>query len=258
MKNKRSLFIVIAMVLLLAVVLGMGGTTFAKYITTKDFATETATVAKWGYVITANANELFDKTYANGVGTDVNDNAPNNASVDVWGSTEKVAPGTSGSFEFSITGTAEVDAAVSITVNDSETVVLNGYTDASNTYEDLDYEPIKWSVTKNTTPVVGVQDVSLEELVTYLEGQDFIYGTNAAVADTYEISWAWAFDDTSSNPSANLYDTVLGDAAAGTSTHYSAIDATLTVGLDLTISVEQIQQSYTGNDASDVAPTVAP
>ena len=53
--KKRSLFIVVAMVLLLAVVLGMGGTTFAKYITSKDVPVESATVAKWGYVITANA-----------------------------------------------------------------------------------------------------------------------------------------------------------------------------------------------------------
>ena len=44
------------MAALLAVVLGMGGQTFAKYITTTAAPTQSAVVAKWGVVIQSLGN----------------------------------------------------------------------------------------------------------------------------------------------------------------------------------------------------------
>ena len=49
-KQKRTATIA-SMAALLAVVLGMGGQTFAKYVTTNRAEAEQATVAKWGVVI---------------------------------------------------------------------------------------------------------------------------------------------------------------------------------------------------------------
>ena len=49
-KQKRTATIA-SMAALLAVVLGMGGQTFAKYVTTTDVESEYAVVAKWGFVL---------------------------------------------------------------------------------------------------------------------------------------------------------------------------------------------------------------
>ena len=62
-KQKRTATIA-SMAALLAVVLGMGGQTFAKYITTQETA-DTATVAKWGLTAQIDASTMFGSAYAN-------------------------------------------------------------------------------------------------------------------------------------------------------------------------------------------------
>ena len=59
-KQKRTATIA-SMAALLAVVLGMGGQTFAKYTTTTKTESNTAVVAKWGVVIKADAKEALQK-----------------------------------------------------------------------------------------------------------------------------------------------------------------------------------------------------
>ena len=61
-KNIRP-FIITAMVALIALVVGMGGYTFAKYFTSTGTHSNQATVAKWGFVLSANATNLFGEEY---------------------------------------------------------------------------------------------------------------------------------------------------------------------------------------------------
>ena len=60
-KQKRTATIA-SMAALLAVVLGMGGQTFAKYITTATVPAQNATVAKWGVITTVSGTNTTDKT----------------------------------------------------------------------------------------------------------------------------------------------------------------------------------------------------
>ena len=62
MKNKKLLTI-LAMVLMVSLVVGMGAMTYAKYVSNYDGGSGTATAAKWGFVVTANTDNLFGTQY---------------------------------------------------------------------------------------------------------------------------------------------------------------------------------------------------
>ena len=59
--NKRKTRIgIVAIILVLLVAVGsVIGITLAKYVTSSDITTQTATVAKWGYTITADSSSLL-------------------------------------------------------------------------------------------------------------------------------------------------------------------------------------------------------
>lgn len=247
MKNKRSLFIVVAMVLLLAVVIGMGGTTFAKYITEKNVVTTSATVAKWGYSITMETANLFGKNYA--VATGVVDDAAGTAVVSVDASTKKVAPGTNGFMTFNVSGTAEVMSSITIDVsNDAKTVKL--LKDATSAPITGGYEPIKWTLQKKdntaTTPAYAdvVADTDFATLVSELEGESVAsIAANTPVDVDYKISWAWAFEtgaDDNAKIQNNKYDTYLGDLAAAPTAPDAAI-ASIEVAFEIDVTVQQIE-----------------
>ena len=62
-KNTKKTATVVGMFGLLGLVLGMGGSTFAKYQTTAKSTAATATVAKFGLVVNANATNLWGTEY---------------------------------------------------------------------------------------------------------------------------------------------------------------------------------------------------
>lgn len=241
MKNKRSLFIVVAMVLLLAVVIGMGGTTFAKYITTDSRAAQSARVAKWGFdVEISDTDKLFGPQYLESGVID----AAGKAIVAANGTSNVVAPGSKGSLSFSINGNAEVASKITIDLASTKDVHLNGT-----------YYPLKWTL-KHASTAGGAKDVidgmankKLSEIQTYLnrvvevpanETVDFV--------GYYELSYVWDFDVDPDTTTVDLQDTQLAKFAD----QAAAEDAgsSITVDVALTITVEQIQE--------DVAPTPAP
>lgn len=125
---KKNVFLKLAsalLVLCLASTCAIG-TTFAKY-TTADSAADTARVAKWGITVAASGT-LFGKYYA-GTPTDtITDSSINVASSEKLLGTENiVAPGTKNDvgFQVSITGTPEVQYAVSASATDIKDIVLN-------------------------------------------------------------------------------------------------------------------------------------
>ena len=70
MKNKKGKKLVVlgAMAALLTLIGVSGSQTYAKYIEETDVASTTATVAKWGFVASANADNLFVSNHQKSAG----------------------------------------------------------------------------------------------------------------------------------------------------------------------------------------------
>lgn len=242
--NRKSIF-VIALLLLLVAVIGFGGYTMSKYISSKKEEGK-ANVAKWGFTVSTDTTKLFGKNYVAGVVSNTTADAAT-LSAKATGEYNVVAPGHSGSMTFTIAGSAEVKAKLSISVQ-------KGYDDIvlkfkKGTKDGEDYYPVKWTLTKKgkgdadaTTLVNGghLSDIenALKITATYNAG-------DKAIEDVYTLSWAWAFDDTANLADANALDTLLGWTASGTTipTDYgfTVKDGTKTsIAFTLNISVEQV------------------
>ena len=184
-KQKRTATIA-SMAALLAVVLGMGGQTFAKYITTATVETNQATVAKWGVVINTsaakgtNSKTMFSKNYEDG---------------DVSAELESVAPGTEGSLSITISGAPEVKTNIAFDVNN----------DYKRVYFDT-YEPIVWKINDDICGEKG----TMSEMVYDFKNLTKTYSVGESFANTYKISWSWVF---SSGDANDILDTKLADAA---------------------------------------------
>lgn len=224
-ENKKSLTKKIVagtgLALLLALVGYTGADTYAKYITTGEVASQTATVAKWGVVLNASAaNSAFDDTYSlNGTYATAKDDG---LSVNAY--TNVVAPGTAGEFTFSISGTPEVAAQLSF-----EMVVDSDVHTGS-------YYPIIWTISGGDFSKTG----TLAQIAEYLNGTGGTqpvqtYAPSVGVATTIKLSWAWAFES-----SHDAEDTILGDAVANNVTETS--DLSYTVDFTINATVEQIQK----------------
>lgn len=216
MKNrlmKLASFLLAAVVLTTCAISG----TFAKYVTTGG-SSDSARVAKWGVVITANG-ATFATSY-----DDTNDvktvlSAEANLDVNV------VAPGTSGELvEVTLTGTPEVAFHVDYT----STLTLNGWVDGEGNY----YCPIVFVVNGAEFKGTGYRSaIEFQTAVTdainayskdYAANQDL--ATESTVA-TPDVSWRWEFDSND-----DVKDTALGNAAANgnAATILLAITTTIT------------------------------
>lgn len=216
-ENKKKVVTLSAMAALLAVVLGMGGKTYAKYFTSNTTDAQTATVAKWGLVLNQkNSGEnMFAKTYGDTVSSSSIDNV--------------AAPGTSGSVTYVISGSAEVDAKITFAFAEYDPIELKG--------NGVEYYPIVWSCTiGSTTEEIGNTPAEIEA---WYEEFDYDAYADAAVDTEITISWAWAFganDGQSSGDDAK--DTLLGQAAALGKDTVTVTDGTNTYSCDLTLSFQ--------------------
>ena len=244
--NKKSVF-VIALLLLLVAVIGFGGYTMSKYISSKS-DNGTASVAKWGFEVTANGDKLFGKEYrydtdkhASVIKDDTGATLTVSAVTPATGERSNlVAPGTTGSMTFSITGTAEVRSKIEVSLTGNDVVLK--YTTATVT--DGVYAPVKWTLKKKdvTTPLLN--GGTFAQLTTELAKLNATVEANATYANAgeYTIEWAWAFDggndalDTFLGMIANASETdKYGDytkAATGTST---------AISFNLSVSVTQLK-----------------
>ena len=208
-RKNRQPIIVVAMLLMVALVVGMGAMTYSRYVSSFN-SVQQATAAKWGYVITANADSLFGTQYGE-------DNADKQATIDETGKIvvkasadgKVVAPGTTGSMTITVSGQAEVRAKLTIEVaTGATTIMADGILIGNSTYT-----PVEWTVTKNSSGVETTEtgaDLSacLNTLVA-----DATYAPNSTeLDDTYTIEWAWALND--DNDDASAKDTIIGYAAA--------------------------------------------
>ncbi len=229
-KSKKSKTIIVAAIVLMLCLITtcVVGTTLAKY-TTSGSGNDSAQVAKWGVKIEIQGDKLFNNEYKNSDGA-----------VTVKSTSDVVAPGTSGSTTFSISGTPEVSLRVSIDfVKNYDVFLKAGYTNSGIAAGEADYHPIEFTLkqVKNYSGEVDVELIkgTLDEIQAYLNNWSSNakdYKPNTVLDSTFELSWEWAF---SQNDKA---DTILGDLIAegkGNCDNYC-----LNVGYTLTVTATQI------------------
>ena len=182
--NKITLFTIIAIILTIIALIITSGT-YAKYTSSIDTTTANATVAKWSVKIngqditkdsTAITFDLFETIYdsdGSEVETDVADT--------------KIAPGTSGGFNFTIENSSEVTIKYSIDFTE---------TNASNI-------PIEYSIDEeNYYTAEGLT----EELNNVAETIDIGSSKNI------DIYWRWAYEGGTGATQTDSSDTALGSA----------------------------------------------
>ena len=240
MKNKKFIMI-FAMVLMVSLVVGMGAMTYAKYVTSYDTPAQSATAAKWGFVVTADASNLFGTQYneSNPGDTYATVDESGNVVVKATADAKIVAPGTMGYLTINVNGSAEVMAKLSVTL------------DMTSTIGNDTYKPVQWALVAGDETPAETAWVTDPETLTATA--DYTPGTN--VSSSYKLYWRWAFSTTSTSGVSNdPLDTVIGAKAAGKTytevNEMTGLDLTeadfnaynTTVSFTAAITVEQIQQ----------------
>ena len=233
MKNmKKKVIIIAAMVLLLATVLVMSMSTFAKYRTAATPASNSATVAKWGFVLTANADNLFPNQYGEADAAEIADAWVTDEGVSVKGKDGAcvVAPGTTGYATLTVNGTAEVRAKLSFSVSGNDIYLTKGDGDNAQTYN-----PIVWTLKEGDTTLAtgSLADITAHEVI--LEAGDVLSNK------VYTLSWTWAFENAATGIDgldANAADTMLASETLA-----EGYTANKTLSFTLDAAIEQIQAS---------------
>lgn len=276
-KNKKTV-LTIAIALLLVLALALGGFTFARYIS-QGSGSDTARVAAWGFKLSVGneSDNGFQTIYRNG---------DNEVIVEASDSTKVVAPGTAGKMTFSIDGTAEVAAKVTMTVGNNANIEQDvrdiGVVLTPGEGDAITYNPVRFTLKKGGTTVqvneenkivasdgTAVENVSLGRLATILETsftEEVRPTEDITKAGTYTIEWSWAFenmyftadgiitDDSTGNLSCDVLDTIIAQPEGSRPatvmiglTEYSISGITQEIGFALSISVEQINDLEQSN-----------
>lgn len=193
------------------------GGTFAKY-TTSGIGQDTARVAKWGVVITANG-----ATFANTYATDT-ENVAGTIANSVVSANKVVAPGTKGNMVgMTITGTPEVAVSVSYAAN----FKVEGWTVGDNFYCPLQIKVGSIMIDgASFNNAAAFENAVNTEISTY--SKNYAAGTDLSTASvtTPSVSWEWPF---SVNEADDTKDTALGN-----------LETAPTVSLTVTTTVDQI------------------
>jgi hypothetical protein len=249
--KKKGILIVALLLALIIAIFAMAGTTFAKYVTSTSVQTNSATVAKWGYVVSADATDLFSSKYDAKTTNDKTYAEKGDNGVAISSSANVVAPGAKGEMTFSVEGQAEVLSKLTIAVdtttlsNISLTKAAVGEEGKEGYVAAEDYYPITWTLTKVDTKNTGDDYnwtktfTKLADVATQLNSESKTIDVGTEINQNYTLSWVWEFDNTSTNKNANLYDTNLGLIADGKTV--DGYTANYTVAFNLNITVEQIQ-----------------
>ena len=213
-KNNKKSAVIIVLLLALTSILCFGGYTLSKYVTSGS-KTGTAQVAKWGYTVELDGNNLFGKNYKfDGVVSKTTADS-DGLTVKASGDHSVIAPGTTGSLTFKIKGKAEVRALIAMGITPEADIILK-MKKASG--EEIEYKPVKWTLKKNKVVVPTAESTSLEA-VAHTFHSDPTLDVKAPGFElpetTYELIWAWAFEgtETFSGVTSNELDTILGRCA---------------------------------------------
>ena len=242
---KRKI-VIAGMLVLLIVSVALSGGVLAKYVSTSNAKPSTARVARWGFIISANADDLLGSAY-DGDRIDIDVGA---GSLDVNAEEELdvLAPDASGSMSFSISGTSEVLAKLTVQIGGSEIFLQKG--------EEF-YYPIVWTLKKGGEVLVSgrLADVNAyfaDDPATDANELEVEPNTHSAFEGDYVLSWTWEFTNADSgitDLSVNHADTLLGFAAVPTEKRtaeqteaLAEYTAGTTLSLSMSIVIEQIQK----------------
>ena len=249
-KDNRKSILLIALLLLLVAIIGFGGYTLSKYITSKQ-ETGSAQVAKWGFTIEAESSKLFGDDYKFATSASEVTEEAADLTVSASGDYNVVAPGTTGTMTFSIKGQAEVLAGIEMKMTGVKDVVLNYTVGEDATVKT--YNPVKWTLTKKTATgtTTLVDGKTLADVETALNEQ-YAAGNkteaNTEISDEYTLTWAWAFEAGTNEDEKALtdnLDTLLGmiannNATVANGNYKVAADTNTTIAFTLDIKVVQL------------------
>ncbi len=221
MKNKTMRIATVLLALTLVTSCFVSGT-FAKYVTGGE-ASDNARVAKFGVVIEAAEDTLFNDSYKDDFITTY-DADEEGASITVQADTEGtnvLAPGTNHTLTnaLTITGTPEVDVEIAYTAD----LTLTGWE-----VEDEYYCPLVFTIGDTNYDGADYESAAafeeaVEGAIVALSAEHVDANTDLAGTNDLTIGWAWAFEGDDES------DTALGDAAAAGNAATVAIEYTLTV-----------------------------
>ena len=201
-KRKYNLVLVLVLLLFLVTISSVFLGTLSKYMTTESVSDD-ASVAKFGLNVPKTI-DLFAESYTNGEAI--------NVSSDEEGK-KIIAPGTSGYYEFEVSGTAEVAYQVSATIEVLYSVEWEGY------------EPIQFSLDGSDYTTLEAFETNLAE-----ELSSDVKGPNQPYKSKQTIFWKWPFSVTDDT---DILDTKMGQKAA--------TDTAPTVNVELTVTAVQAE-----------------
>lgn len=199
-KNGKRIALILVALLLIAAI-AFGAYTYSRYVS-RGQGSDSATVAAWGFTATicGEGNNAFSQYYdSTGAASDNNDA---NAAAVAGVSGAVVAPGTSGSFEITIGGTAEVDADLAFELAATDDVFIT-LTDADATSTTIEYHPLRFKleqyvgsnwqvVTTGSSPdTTTFENMSLADLSTAIETLSTKIETGTSANARYRLSWEW-------------------------------------------------------------------
>lgn len=198
-KNGKRIALILVALLLIAAI-AFGAYTYSKYVTSRG-GKDSATVAAWGYTVTVGTGEDNSFGFSQFYGADGGADADGTSAVIAGITSEKnvVAPGAHGSTTITISGYAEVDAALSVAVADTFSDIYIEMTASGQTPATLYYFPVLFSLSDGDGDFEDITNQPLANVVAALEGlsEELQSSTSTTgTTTTYTLSWAWAFEGT--------------------------------------------------------------
>ncbi len=188
--KKRTSTIIGALVVLCLATSCFVGSTFAKYTSGNNGTTDVARIAKWSFEVGDDTTDkdITSPTYTFDLKeTVIADNTDASANV--------IAPGTSGTYSFTVKNSSEVDATFSFTLTNS----LNP------TVADTVFPLVITSVTATNSVTFADAQISADGIYTYTSGESSVLDPDAETVIT--VSWNWPIGANDAN------DTKIGIAA---------------------------------------------
>ena len=201
-KNNNSLkaFALLLLIVMLALILI--ASTYAKY-TTKLTGSSDTTIAKWAWTINNNDVSEDDTEFTFDLFKTIKD-TDGGTEADV--TTQKIAPGTKGSFSIEVTNASDVNAEYSLTLTETKATAVSS--------ANIEYSIVGTDEATDWTNDIGTFNFTNTRLAIGASNEVVLY-------------WRWAFYDDANQDKA---DTLVGFAAAGKT---DDADKSITIKADL-------------------------
>lgn len=251
-KNGKRIALILVALLLIAAI-AFGAYTYSKYVSSRK-GQDSATVAAWGYTVTVGNGTDNSFGFSQYYGADGEADADGTSAVIAGIESENVvAPGAKGSTTITISGYAEVDAALSVVAESTNNIYIE-MTASGQTPGTLYYFPVLFSLESDDDQFTDITNQPLANVVAALEGlnEELQSSTSTTgTTTTYTLSWAWAFEGTAESAGQPQNTLWVSDGDGTYSVHSTKITAADVDKLDTSLG-----QAVTSVDLSNDSITV--